>query len=85
MSVHSPGTARSATSRTRADVVVCDCVVAMVAAINLAPPKLSGNDLRARGSPPAVGGPLPLRPPHPPHLRRRVRPVSPERPGRPGA
>jgi hypothetical protein len=27
---------------------------------------------RARWSPPAAGGPLPLRPPHPPHLRRRV-------------
>ena len=27
---------------------------------------------RARGSPPAAGGPLPLGPPDPPHLRRRV-------------
>ena len=27
---------------------------------------------RARGSPSAAGGPLPLLPPHPPHLRRRV-------------
>jgi hypothetical protein len=44
----------------------------------------------ARGSPPAVGGPLPLGPPHPPHLRRRIqgrkllRVFSVAQPSRPG-